>query len=297
MTRDAVVLGGGLAGMPAARALLGHVDTVTVVERDRYPDGPGFRKDVPQARHPHVLLSGGRHALVRALPHDQAVDMTPRVVIRPYRLEDRAALYDICVRTGHNGGDARHIYPDHELLPSIFAGPYVELEPDLAFVADDGSRAVGYIVGTADTAAFVRRYRARWLPRLTYRYPPRSGPPRTPTDEMLHLMHTPERMILPELAGYPAHLHIDLLPEYQRMGLGRSLMERFLHTLAAKGVGAVHLAMATANTRARAFYDRVGFHEIEVPDPGPVTYLGRDTVRRPPGEPPFREAGDEPLAR
>ncbi len=35
--------------------------------------------------------------------------------------------------------------------------------------------------------------------------------------------------------------------------------------------------MLTVNTRARAFYDRMGFHEIPVADHGPVTYLGRST--------------------
>lgn len=35
--------------------------------------------------------------------------------------------------------------------------------------------------------------------------------------------------------------------------------------------------MLTSNTPARAFYDRLGFGEIRVPDPGPVTYLGRTT--------------------
>ncbi|WP_285781578.1 hypothetical protein [Microbispora sp. NBRC 16548] len=35
--------------------------------------------------------------------------------------------------------------------------------------------------------------------------------------------------------------------------------------------------MLTVNTRASAFYDRLGFHEILVPDPGPVSYLGRST--------------------
>jgi hypothetical protein len=35
--------------------------------------------------------------------------------------------------------------------------------------------------------------------------------------------------------------------------------------------------MVTANTRARAFYDRMGFEEIDVPEPGAVTYLGRTT--------------------
>ncbi|WP_308441820.1 GNAT family N-acetyltransferase [Microbispora siamensis] len=72
-------------------------------------------------------------------------------------------------------------------------------------------------------------------------------------------------------------LHIDLLHGHQRAGHGRALMTAFLHALAAKGVPAVQLSMLTVNTRARACYDRLGFHEIPVPDPRPVTYLGRST--------------------
>ncbi len=33
----------------------------------------------------------------------------------------------------------------------------------------------------------------------------------------------PERMLIPELADYPAHLHIRLLPEFQGQGWGRQL--------------------------------------------------------------------------
>ncbi|GGS82837.1 acetyltransferase [Planobispora rosea] len=205
--------------------------------------------------------------------------MTFMTTVRPYRPDDRAALYDICVRTAHEGGDSQHIYPDHDLMPSIFAAPYAELEPDLTFVLDDGERAVGYVLGTADTPAFVEAYRASWLPRMRERFPALAGPPTTPSETMIDLMYRPERMIVPEVAAYPAHLHIDLLPDYQRRGHGRELMNAFLDALHRKGVPAVHLAMVTANTAARAFYDRLGFHEIPVADPGPLTYLGRGTDR------------------
>lgn len=198
-------------------------------------------------------------------------------VVRPYRSADRAALYDVCVRTAHQGGDSRHIYPDHDLMPSVFAGPYIHFEPDLAFVVDNGERAVGYILGTADTPAFATKFRESWLPTLEARYPAPQGPPNTPTEAIVALLHDPERMLRPELATYPAHLHIDLLPAYQRQGHGRALMDAFLSTLRRNGVPAVHLGMATANVAARAFYDRVGFHEIPVADAGPVTYLGRGT--------------------
>ncbi|WP_319949540.1 NAD(P)/FAD-dependent oxidoreductase [Streptomyces halobius] len=66
--RTAIVIGGGLAGMLAVTALLGHADAITVVERDRYPAGRAFRKGVPQARHLHILLSGGQRALATLLP-------------------------------------------------------------------------------------------------------------------------------------------------------------------------------------------------------------------------------------
>ncbi|MEU1806146.1 hydroxylase [Streptomyces sp. NPDC019937] len=65
---DALVVGGGLAGTLAAAALIGHADTVTIVERDRYPEQPVFRKGVPQGRHLHVFLSGGCRALEKLLP-------------------------------------------------------------------------------------------------------------------------------------------------------------------------------------------------------------------------------------
>ncbi|MET7481289.1 GNAT family N-acetyltransferase [Streptomyces sp. NPDC005648] len=204
--------------------------------------------------------------------------MTPTPVIRPYRPGDREALDDICVRTAHNGQDSRPFYADPSIFPATFAAPYAHLEPELAFVLDDGlGQAVGYIVGTADTPRFVAEFRAKWLPLVADRHPAPAGPPRTPDEAMIALLHHPERMLVPEVAAYPAHLHIDLLPGRQGRGHGRALMRTFLRALHDRGVPAVHLCMATANTPARAFYDRLGFHEIDVPDPGPVTCLGRTT--------------------
>ncbi|GAA4823687.1 GNAT family N-acetyltransferase [Streptomyces ziwulingensis] len=204
--------------------------------------------------------------------------------VRPYRPEDYPDLDDICVRTGYEGQDSRPHYADPSVLTATFAAPYVHLEPELAFVLDDGTgRAVGYVLGTADTARFAADFRTVWLPRVAGRHPAPESPPGTGTgtgtqDEAIaRLLHDPERMIVPELAAYPAHLHIDLLPEWQGRGHGRTLMHTFLRALRERGVPAVHLVMSTANTGARAFYDRLGFHEIEVPEAGASTCLGRTT--------------------
>jgi 2-polyprenyl-6-methoxyphenol hydroxylase-like FAD-dependent oxidoreductase len=66
--RHAVVVGGSLAGMLAARILSDHFDGVTVLERDRFTETPAARKGLPQGRHAHVLLERGREALERFLP-------------------------------------------------------------------------------------------------------------------------------------------------------------------------------------------------------------------------------------
>jgi ribosomal protein S18 acetylase RimI-like enzyme len=196
--------------------------------------------------------------------------------IRPYRPSDLAAVYDICVRTADAGEDARGHFSDDDLWGDIFAGPYVTLEPGLAFVIDDGGDAVGYVVGTADTATFVKRFAAEWIPSLAGRHPEPPPPPRTAEQDMVALFHHPERMLVPgiDLAVYPAHLHIDLLPAYQGRGYGRRLIERFTGAARAAGAAGVHLGMRTTNAGARAFYDRLGFHLLPVPDAGPITYLG-----------------------
>ncbi|GGM43702.1 hypothetical protein GCM10012275_13370 [Longimycelium tulufanense] len=64
----ALVLGGGLAGMLAASVLAEHVDTVTIVERDRLPEQPEPRRGLPQAHHVHGLMAGGVNALEALLP-------------------------------------------------------------------------------------------------------------------------------------------------------------------------------------------------------------------------------------
>ncbi|MCK2220396.1 FAD-dependent oxidoreductase [Actinomadura sp. ATCC 31491] len=64
----AIVLGGGFAGVLAAAVLARHGGDVLVAEGDRYPSGPLPRRGLPQARHSHVLVTGGARALEDLLP-------------------------------------------------------------------------------------------------------------------------------------------------------------------------------------------------------------------------------------
>ncbi|WP_207946132.1 FAD-binding monooxygenase [Actinomadura sp. 7K534] len=63
----AVVLGAGMAGLLAARALTGAYERVTIMERDGALTREA-RKGVPQGRHAHVLLPRGQRTLEDFFP-------------------------------------------------------------------------------------------------------------------------------------------------------------------------------------------------------------------------------------
>jgi 2-polyprenyl-6-methoxyphenol hydroxylase-like FAD-dependent oxidoreductase len=65
---EAIVLGGGIAGLMAARVLSEHFSRVTILERDRLGRTAEARKGVPQGRHPHSLLVSGIWALEKRFP-------------------------------------------------------------------------------------------------------------------------------------------------------------------------------------------------------------------------------------
>ena len=64
----AVVIGGSIAGLAAARVLAEHYDEVTIIERDRFPSLPHPRRGTPQDRHAHVLLARGVQELEALFP-------------------------------------------------------------------------------------------------------------------------------------------------------------------------------------------------------------------------------------
>lgn len=64
----AIVIGGSLAGLLAARTLGEHFSQVTLIERDAMHDEPESRKGQPQTRHIHALLASGTAQLARMFP-------------------------------------------------------------------------------------------------------------------------------------------------------------------------------------------------------------------------------------
>jgi 2-polyprenyl-6-methoxyphenol hydroxylase-like FAD-dependent oxidoreductase len=64
----AVVIGGSIAGMMAARVLTDHFDRVTLLDRDHIEAQPVVHKSVPQGNHLHALMLGGQQVLSSLYP-------------------------------------------------------------------------------------------------------------------------------------------------------------------------------------------------------------------------------------
>ncbi|MET8287815.1 FAD-dependent oxidoreductase [Streptomyces sp. NPDC048448] len=155
--RTAVVIGGGMTGMLAAAVLADHAD-VTIVERDLLPDGPRPRKGLPQARHAHVLWSGGVKALEELLP-----GVVDRLVGQGAR---RSRIMSDLVSKAPSGqwfrrfGDARHInlLCSRDLLDAVIRARVLEdrrislrQQTELVSLEGDAGRVSGVRIRAADT--------------------------------------------------------------------------------------------------------------------------------------------------
>ncbi|MBI3417805.1 MAG: GNAT family N-acetyltransferase [Verrucomicrobia bacterium] len=200
-------------------------------------------------------------------------------VIRRCRPEDEAAVYEVCLRTGEHGEDARHLYDDPLALGHIFVGPYMRLEPRFAFVLASGRGVCGYALAALDSERFYENFRTQWLPPLRAAHAEPTGDPArwTPTQKIYYEFHHPRIYFPASLRNCPSHLHIDLLPRAQGHGWGTRMMWVLLAALTAAGSPGVHLAMSARNIRAARFYRKLGFVELERTGTGDAStiYLGR----------------------
>jgi GNAT superfamily N-acetyltransferase len=111
-------------------------------------------------------------------------------------------------------------------------GRYLEHDPSWAYLALDGETVVGYLVGSAEDPAKTARFKDIAVPDFAE-----------------------------WTAAYPAHLHVNLAPDYRNHGLGGRLIDAFVADLARQGVPGVHVVTGMSS-RNVAFYRRHALHEL-----------------------------------
>ncbi len=173
------------------------------------------------------------------------------LTIRKYKKEDLDDVHFVC----HNSEGPEEV-PDYLtglFYNNTFCDYYIEHEPDNCFVLDDDGKVVGYIISTEDFDRFKEIFDRDYLPRSDD-----YGDGRYEWASTAY--NVPERF----KEEYPAHFHINILPEYQRLGMGGKLMETLFDHLAKKGVKGVLLTCGPRNERAVNFYKKYNFSLLSI---------------------------------
>ena len=238
---------------------------------------------------------------------------TPRdLYIRRSRPSDAQAVSRICLLTADAGNSSENKHTIAELPGLCYAVPYLHLSHSGGFVLirpgstsiddaqlrdDDGNIVVAYVVFTTDTVAFNSTQASNWFPSLRVKYPlslldsdaPFCGKrsdgndlvsPRPPSFlldkdiQYIKLLHTPEPPEQACLTFSPAHMHINVLPPYQRQGWGRRLLDSVVaHLRDEHGLHGIWLGMDPSNHKAALFYEKIGFRHENVIG-APQNFLG-----------------------
>ena len=153
-----------------------------------------------------------------------------------------------------------------ESLAEVYLTPYLDLEPESAFVALVDGRLAGYLVGCVDETALPQRGGAARggdpeVPAVpAARSRAGSSRARRTTPLLLKLRREPTAGELTD-PRWPSHLHIDLLPIGRGNGAADGLMNLWFDRLRELGSPGCYLQTSAENTRAVRFFERMGFEK------------------------------------
>lgn len=178
-------------------------------------------------------------------------DQTRRenMAIRPYKEKDKKNVQFICL---NSDGPDNFSEIGRKFLLTTYCDYYTEQEPENCFVAtDENDNAVGYILCSENFDSFNKIFMSEYSSRLAH--------------SEYHCNEAKKSTVVPgkHKDCYPAHLHIDLLPDYHRKGLGTILMDTLCTHLKSKGVTGIMLTVWAQNTSACRFYEKYGFSVID----------------------------------
>jgi len=142
----AVVIGGSVTGLLAARVLADHFESVTLIERDGVATEPKPRKGVPQGHHVHGLLAKGQEILSKLFP-----DLVPALLAggaiagdmgRDFSWHD-FGVWKVRFDSGIGGMLFTRPYLEYQIAERLRARPNVRIlegaVDGLAFDADRGA--------------------------------------------------------------------------------------------------------------------------------------------------------------
>ncbi len=170
--------------------------------------------------------------------------------IRKYEKKDRENVRFVCL---YSDGFEEMSEDTKNFILSTYCDYYIEKEPCNCFVAaDENDRAIGYVICSESFDRFIEIFNNEYFTRIS-------------EEDTACRNYAKESTVPLEKYKneYPAHLHIDILPEYQRMGIGHKLLDALFEHIKADGVRGIMLTMSALNEKGASFYNKYGFTLME----------------------------------
>lgn len=174
------------------------------------------------------------------------------MTVRPYQKKDFRYVQDICMATSRYADEVTPI--NRATLCAMYCDYYLDNQADYCFVAvDDSDIPVGYILCAVDRDNYEEMMQEMYLPLAR----------KISSSDYFHWnaeIKVTERYVR---QGYTAHIHVNVLEDYQRQGLGTQLVETVENKLHDMYVEGIYLITGQKNDVARAFYEKIGYEDID----------------------------------
>ncbi len=171
------------------------------------------------------------------------------VRVRRALSSDLEAVQYVCRMTA--GEEAQQNEAVGEVISKMYSTYYIRECADTCFVLVDDDRVVGYILCEPDYKRYSCVFRKTDVPEIK-RLSKKDG-------QLARFLPVPYSFFGKR---YPAHLHIDILPEYQNQGYGSVLINTLLRELKSRGIKGVMLIASADNKGAIRFYERHSFETV-----------------------------------
>lgn len=166
--------------------------------------------------------------------------------IRKYQLKDKEVLREICMETAKKG------YQKNEAVCWMFLDYYLESEPDNVFILCNDDQAIGYIVASTNAKRYQERMKSKWIPMI---------------QKKSILLGIFSKICLrtaqPLDVKYGGGFHMNIRLKYQRLGLGKRLLDVMKYHLLSKGNSYLYLITQNKRTRGYGFYRHYGFKVLK----------------------------------
>ncbi len=174
------------------------------------------------------------------------------MTVRPYQKKDFRYVQDICLATGRYADEDTPV--NRAVECAMFCDYYLDRQSDYCFVAvDDNDVPVGYLLCVVDLDDYQESMQQQYLPIVR----------KLAGGEYFRFVAETKVCERYVRQGYTAHMHVNILEQYRRQGLGTQLMQCLHDKLSAMFVEGAYAIVGQKNTPARSFFEKLGYEDVD----------------------------------